>query len=178
MITGRALYIPVRLQREISSHHLGFDRHAAWLQGSDLGQPQSSALGVQSMQSMGMQGMSHLSRGLLAGLQPSHMPSLDTSLPFQLQLSSSFPSPQSSQGVRMQPYGGVPQSGAFSFAARPPMVSSQPLAFADHSCEYCAKYGGRLACLPACMPVPDGGRQTPSHRSASLLVLHQESGDA
>ena len=70
--------------------------------------------------------MSHLSRGLLAGLQPSHMPSLDTSLPFQLQLSSGFPSPQSSQGMRMQSYGGNPQSGAFSFAARPPMVDSQP----------------------------------------------------
>ena len=88
---------------------------------------------MQSMQSVGMQGMSHLSRGLLAGLQPSHMPSLDTSLPFQLQLSSSFPSPQSSHGVRMQSYGGNTQSGAFSFAARPPMVSSQDPNFVDHS---------------------------------------------
>ena len=151
---GKALHTLMGLHEDFQNHHHGSDRDCAWLQGSDLGhlagQPQSSALGVQSMQSMGMQGMSHLSRGLLAGLQPSHMPSLDTSLPFQLQLSSSFPSPQSSQGARVQSYGGNPQSGAFSFAARPPMVNIQAPAVADQSYKSRVKCGGRLPCLPAC----------------------------
>ena len=101
------------------------------------------------MQSIGMQGMSHLSRGLLAGLQNSHVPSLDTSVPFQLQLSSALPSPHSLQGVHMQSHGGHPQSGPFSFATRPPMVRSPPPAFAAHSCEFVpSMVVGFRACQP------------------------------
>lgn len=75
-------------------------------------------LGVQNMP--GMQSMSHLSRGLLAGLQNPHMPSLDTSVAFQHQHGADL---HASQGGPMQPYGLLPQSGAFSFATRLPMVS-------------------------------------------------------
>ena len=77
--------------------------------------------------------MSHLSRGLLAGLQNSQVPSLDTSVPFQLQPSLALPSPQGAQGVRMQSHVENLQSGPFSFAARLPMVCSQPTHLADCS---------------------------------------------
>lgn len=74
-------------------------------------------LGAQSMPLM--HGMTHLSRGLLAGLQHPHIPSLDASQPYQHQPSLSM---HMSQGADVQPYQGLPHPGPYSLAGRPAMV--------------------------------------------------------
>ncbi len=65
-------------------------------------------------------GMTHLSRGLLAGLQHAHIPSLDASQPYQHQPGLSMPM---SQGAELHPYSSMPQPGLYNLAGRPPMVN-------------------------------------------------------
>ena len=69
-----------------------------------------------------MHGMTHLSRGLLLGLQHPHVSSLDASHSYQPQPGLSLPT---SQGTAAQPYA-LPQTRPYSHTAHPPMVMPFP----------------------------------------------------
>ena len=103
--------------------------HGACWQGNGDSQQPSSMPGGHSMpvaQSMqAIHGMTHLSRGLLAGLQHPHIPSLDASQPYQHQPGLSLPVPQ---GAELHPYSSMPRPGPYNLTGRPPMVRFLPRA--------------------------------------------------
>ena len=106
-----------------------------------------STLGAQSMPLM--HGMTHLSRGLLAGLQHPHIPSYNTSQPYQHQPSLSM---HMSQGADAQPYQGLSQSGTYGHAGRPAMVmrpTPQQVQSADAVCTSIMSHPGRTLMVPS-----------------------------
>ena len=135
----------------------------ACCQGNGDSQQTSSMPGGHSMPGgrsvQGMQSMTHLSRGLMAGLQQHpHIPSLDASAaPFHHQAGAGM---QAAQAAPMHHFSMPPQhSGALPFGGRPPMVSHTR-----------SKYpGSHLCCAQLNMLCPPDA----NHRDVALAGVRQ-----
>ena len=110
--------------------------------------------------------MTHLSRGLLAGLQDPHMSSLDTSMPLQQQPSLGM---QTSQAAARHPYGALPHSGAYNMI-RPPMV----IPFTELLQDQCMEnlHSACIACVAVTFKMGD------YHSHATLWFFLAESFDS